>query len=257
MVFKEGRPVEDFDPESYPIWLQWLARSGAGRFGGNGPTEEPPNPDRLAGDNRHLTYSFEDQAGNHYILVDTFTVNNQPEPPRGWVPYRWIAEDARKAQANPRVRNIFAFGHMPIRIAGLPFDTNGLNSILGSDEHPLAQGLQETFASLGKFRAYFCGHLHLWDCSRLQGAGDVWQVIGGNAGSKPITRSAGDWQPPFFFGFNLVRVHTDGRVGVVSYRRDVPGPYYSGGSQPPARAQAEVFLTRPPAPRSSLGKARP
>ena len=244
VIFKDGRPIEDLNPFTYPVWVNWLERSGFGRYGGNGPTADAPNPDRLAGDNRRLTYSFDDADGNHFIMINTFTLNNQPEPPRGWIPYHWIAEDARKAEANPRVRHIFAFGHMPIRIAGLPFDAMGDNSILNGASCPLAQQLQDTVGSLSKFRGYFCGHLHLWDCSLLPGTKEVWQVIGGMAGSKPIQRGAGAWQPPFFFGFNVVRTHPDGRVGVVSYRRPIPEPYYSSAPQPPAQPQPEIFLSR-------------
>jgi len=244
VILKDGQPIEVVNPYTYPVWVDWLKQSGFGRFGGNGPSADAPNPDLLAGDNGRLTYSFDDADGSHFILINTFTLNNQPEPPRGWIPYHWIAEDARKAEANPRVRHIFVFGHMPIRIAGLPFDPKGDNSILNSDTDPLAQQLQETLGGLAKFRGYFCGHLHLWDCSLLPESKDVWQVIGGMAGSKPIGRGAGAWQPPFFFGFNLVRIHPDGRVGVVSYRRPVPEPYYSTAPQPPASPQPEILLPR-------------
>jgi hypothetical protein len=239
-----GAPAEVINPESYPAWREWLKQSGFNTFSGNGPTAAPPNRDWLAEDNSPFTYSFNDTNGNHFIVINTFTVNNQPQPPRGWIPYHWIAEDARKAEADPRVRRIFAFGHLPIRINGLPFDTNGDNSILSTPTAPLAEELLATFGKLAKFRGYFCGHLHLWDASLVDGGQEVWQVIAGNSGSKPIQRPAGEWQPPFYFGFSVVRLHQDGRVGVVSYRRPVPDPYYAPAPQPPAQPQPEVFLPR-------------
>lgn len=244
VIVRDGKPVEVINPHTYPVWQKWLNQSGLGQFGGNGPSATAPNADLLAGDNSRLTYSFDDAAGNHYIIINTFTVNNQPEPPRGWVPYHWIAEDARKAEANPRVRRIFAFGHMPIRIGGFPFDPQGDNGILNTESHPLAQELQATLGGLSKFQGYFCGHLHLWDCSLLPGTSDVWQIIAGNAGSKLIQRSGGAWQAPFFFGFTVVRIHRDGQVGVVSYQRPVPEPYDSTAPQPPARPQPEILLPR-------------
>ncbi len=242
--FKDGKPLEASNPQSYAAWQKWLASSGFGRFSGNGPTAAAPNLDQLAEDNSRITYSFDDADGNHFIIINTFTLNQQPEPPRGWIPFHWIAEDARKAEANPNVRRIFAFGHMPIRIAGLPFDAQGDNSILNTETNPLAQKLQDTFGQLSKFRGYFCGHLHLWDCSLLPESKDVWQVIAGNSGSKPIKRSMGAWQAPFFYGFTVTRIHEDGRIGVVSYQRPIPDPYYSAAPQPPAIPQPEIFLPR-------------
>lgn len=254
IVERDGQPIETFLPNSHSVWLKWLDRSGFDRFAGNGPAAAEPNLDGLAGDNSRLTYSFDDQAGNHYIVINTFTLNNQPEPPRGWIPYHWIAQDARKAEANPKVRHIWAFGHMPIRIKGFPYDTQGVNSILNSDSHPLARQLQATLGGLSKFRGYFCGHLHLWDCSPLPDSQAVWQVITGNSGSKLIQHNAGEWQAPYFFGFTVVRIHSDGQVGVVGYRRPVPEPYYSTAPQPPAQPQPERLLRRdgsfPPALKS-------
>jgi hypothetical protein len=242
LISQDNKLAEAINPYTYPVWVKWLERDGFGRFSGNGPTATGPNPDLLAGDNRRLTYSFDDPAGNHFILINTFTLNNEPAPLRGWVPYHWIAEDARRAEANPRVRHIFAFGHMPIRVGGFPFDSKGANGILSNDSHPLAQQLQETFGGLSKFSGYLCGHLHLWDCSQLPGSNAIWQVISGLGGSRLIQHSAGAWQPPFFFGFTLVQIHRNGQVGVVSYRRPVPEPYYSTAAQSPARPQPEILL---------------
>jgi hypothetical protein len=244
VVNKDGRPRETLNTNTFGVWLRWIEKNGFGRFSGNGPSEGEFASDRLAGDNSRLTYSFDDTNGNHFILINTFTLSKDVDPPRGWVPYHWIADDVQKAEANPRVRNIFAFGHLPIRIAGFPFDPNGDNSILNSKLYPLAERLQAAFDSSTKFRGYFCGHLHLWDCSRLPGTEDVWQGIAGNSGSRLIRHSAGAWQEPFFFGFSTVRIHRDGQVGVVSFNRPVPEPYYSTVSQPAARPQTEILLRR-------------
>lgn len=244
VVFEDGKPAEDFNPDSYPAWLKWIERSGFGQFGGNGPSAAAAKDDHLTRDNSRFTYSFDDAHGNHFIIINTFTLNDSPKPLRGWVPYHWIAEDARKAEANRKVKHIFAFGHLPIRINGFPFDPKGENSILNSDTHPLASQLQETLGSLTKFRGYFCGHLHLWDCSPLPDGKSLWQIIAGNAGSKPIKLSTDTWKAPFYFGFTVVRIHKDGGIGVVSYNRPVPDPYYSTAPQPPATPQPEILLPR-------------
>ena len=244
IVNRNGKLVEIPEPNADPIWIESLKNNGFDQFGGNGPISAPPNADLLFRDNSRLTYSFDDKFGNHFIVIDTDTLSNAENPPKGWIAYNWIAEDLKRAEANPKVRHIFAFGHKPIRIAQFPFDTQGANSILGSTAYPLSQNLQRDFGDSTKFGGYFCGHLHLWDCSILPDSKNVWQVVAGNGGSKPIKQDSGPWKSPYYFGFSVVRIHSDGRVGAVSYNRPIPEPYDSAAVQPPAKPQPETILPR-------------
>jgi hypothetical protein len=244
IVNRNGKLMEIPEPNADPIWLESLKKNGFAQFGGNGPTGKAPNSDLLLRDNSRLTYSFDDNAGNHFIVIDTDTLSNAENPPKGWIPYHWIADDLKRAETDPKIRHIFAFGHKPIRIAQFPFDPKGDNSILGSSDHSLAQKLLADFGNSAKFGGYFCGHVHLWDCSLIPDSKKVWQVIAGNGGSKPIKQESGPWKPPYYFGFSEVRIHPDGGVGAVSYNRPIPEPYDSPSPQPPAKPQSEVMLFR-------------
>ena len=63
--------------------------------------------------------------------------------------------------------------------------------MLNTKKHPLGDQLQALFQANDKVRAYLCAHEHLWNCSRLEKAPQVWQVIVGNAGSKLNSK----WNP--------------------------------------------------------------
>jgi hypothetical protein len=244
VVNKEGKQVEEPNPATYRVWSEWLKKHRFDKQAGNGPRPRGNNPDLLAADNHDQTYSFQDGKGNHFIVINTDTLNNAEVPPRGWVPANWIIEDLRRAEANPSVRNIFAFGHKPVRLVGFPPNSDGGVTIFNSETHPLAQKVEEAFANSKKFRSYIASHVHIWDCSKISEAPVLWQVIVGNTGSSLIERAGGLWQPPFFFGFTEVQIHANGDVGVVSHNRPVPKPFNSTAPQPAAVPQPQILLKK-------------
>jgi hypothetical protein len=242
----EGEAAEVPNPATVPRWLKWLRDSGFDTFArrGNGPTDAPPNRDKLSDDQSRMTYFF--NIGDvHFIVINTDTLNTQKDgetnaPYSGWVPYHWIEQDVRKAQANPEIKTIFLVGHKPI----MDHPAKEEDSILNTDEHPLGAKLQALFLANDKVRAYLCAHEHLWDCCRLKHAPPVWQVIAGNAGSKLNKK----WITPApFFGFTRINVYASGKVGLVSYQRPAPCPptLYYEGTPDAAKAQPEIILYAP------------
>jgi calcineurin-like phosphoesterase family protein len=230
-------------------WLKWLHNSGFDTFAkaANGPTNASPNPDQLANDQSEMTYSF--NIGDvHFIVINTDTLNTNIDKDTnashtGWIPYHWIEQNVRSAQANPKVSAIFLIGHKPIMEH--PQAEEKEKAILNTKKHPLGDQLQALFQANDKVRAYLCAHEHLWNCSRLEKAPQVWQVIVGNAGSKLNSK----WNPPggTFFGFSQINVYDSGKIGLVNYQRPTPKPpqkYFEGAPVPPASAQPqpEVIL---------------
>ena len=233
--------VEVPNPATDARWLKWL-RSSFDTFAkaANGPTDAPPNPDQLADNQSEMTYSF--NIGDvHFIVINTDTLNTSIDKDTGWVPYHWIEQNVRSAQANPKVSAVFLIGHKPI----MEHPQAEEKAILNTKKHPLGNQLQALFQANDKVRAYLCAHEHLWNCSRLEKAPQVWQVIAGNAGSKLNSK----WNPPggTFFGFSQINVYVSGKVGLVNYQRPTPKPpqkYFEGAPVPPASAQPqpEVIL---------------
>jgi hypothetical protein len=132
------------------------------------------------------------------------------------------------------------------RLSAFPARSHARRAVmLNTKKHPLGDQLQALFQANDKVRAYLCAHEHLWNCSRLEKAPQVWQVIVGNAGSKLNSK----WNPPggTFFGFSQINVYVSGKVGLVNYQRPTPKPpqkYFEGAPVPPASAQPqpEVIL---------------
>ena len=176
-----------------------------------------------------MTYSF-DIGDVHFVVINTDTLttnidNDTKAPHIGWVPYSWIEQDIRKAQADPKLSAIFVIGHKPI----MDHPKAEEKAILNTKKHPLGDQLQALFQANNKVRAYLCAHEHLWDCSQLKHAPKVWQVIAGNAGSKLNSK----WDPTggTFFGFSQINIYASGKVGLVNYRRPTPRPpqkYFEG-----------------------------
>jgi hypothetical protein len=239
--------VEVPNPATGARWLKWLHRSQFDTFAkaANGPSKDHPKSDQLADDQSQMTYSF-DVGSVHFVVINTDTLNTVIEhdtqvPHIGWVPYHWIEQDVRSAQANPKVDAIFLVGHKPIMDHPMAEE----KAILNTKKHPLGDKLQALFQANDKVRAYLCAHEHLWDCSRLAKAPRVWQVIAGNAGSK----LNGRWDPPggTFFGFGQINVYKSGKVSLVSYQRPTPSPpqrYFEKApvSPNPAQPQPEIVL---------------
>jgi len=240
--------IEVPNPATGERWVKWLYRSKFDAFAklANGPSRDHPESDHLADDQSQLTYSF-DIGDVHFVVLNTDSLTTVIDPATrapyiGWVPYDWIAQDVRRAQASPKVSAVFLLGHKPI--ASPPSGQE--NTILNTTKFPLGDKLQQLFQANDKVRAYLCAHEHLWDCSRFEKAPRVWQVVAGNAGSL-LNRK---WVPRggTFFGFSQINVYTSGKVGLISYQRPtppLPQKYFEAtpAPPPPAKPQPEVLLT--------------
>jgi hypothetical protein len=179
-----------------------------------------------------MTYSL-DIGDTHFVVLNTDTVTTNLNI--GWIAYHWIEQDIQRAENNREIRSIFVLGHKPS--VGPIQSVEPGNAII----NPLNFRLASLLNRSGKVRAYLCAHAHLWEARQLGDSHAVWQVIAGNGGSQ----LASGWNPAGgqFYGFSLVKVYKDGKVGVISYRRPVPPVYFEGPTQP-AQPQPEVFLTR-------------
>jgi hypothetical protein len=240
--------VEIPNPATDARWLKWLHDSGFDTFAkaANGPTNASPNLDQLADDQSEMTYSF-NIGGVCFIVINTDTFNTNIDKDTGaahtgWIPFHWIEQQVHSAQANPRISAIFLIGHKPIMEH--PTGEERDRTILNTKKHPFGDQLQALFQANDKVRAYLCAHEHLWDCSRLEKAPRVWQVIAGNAGSKLNKK----WNPPShtFFGFSQINVYNNGKVGLVSYQRatpEHPQKYFQETPTPPASAQPQPEVT--------------
>ena len=228
----KGAKLEVLNPAAFPVWLAWLSSNGFDQFAGNGPTNAAPNLDLLSGDESRLTYSF-DVGGVHFIVLNTDSLTTNLNI--GWIAYNWIEEDIFKAQKNKDIKSIFVLGHKPI-IAPKEAVEPG-NAII----NPLSFQLASLLNRSSKVKAYLCAHAHLWEARQLGDSNAAWQVIAGNGGSQ-LEKS---WNPPGgpYYGFTLVRLYQNGKVGVVSYGRPVPDPYFADSAQP-ALAQPEIILNR-------------
>jgi hypothetical protein len=238
--------VEVPNKHAGPVWVEWLHDSRFDTFAkrANGPRKGHPDADQLADDQSELTYSF-DVDGVHFVVIntDSLTTVIDPgthEPYIGWIPYHWIERDVRAAQANPEVGAIFLLGHKPIRVP----EAGEEDTIVNTRESPLAEKLRALLVANDKVRAYLCAHEHAWDRSPLDGAGRVWQVIAGNAGSQ-LTASFRSGSPSF--GFSRINVYSSGKVGLISYQRPASrdkARYIAGPPTPPPPAlpQPEVIL---------------
>jgi hypothetical protein len=229
-----GSKIELSNPPADPIWTKFLGGHGFGKYAGNGPTATGANPDALSDDQSQLTYSFDD-AGVHYVLLNTDTWTTTPDAATGstqlgWIAMKWLTADLAAAQAKSSIAHIVVLGHKPI------VSPVGLTT---SDEiiNPTFTGALELLLdTTDKVRGYFCAHAHLWDARKLPGSRGVYQVIAGNGGSA---LEAGFAMP--FFGFTEVRFHASGKVGVIHHDRPVPVPYNQFPAVP-ATAQPEQIV---------------
>jgi hypothetical protein len=213
------------------VWLQFVTASGLAPSG-NGPTSAPPNDDALTDDQSHFSFSV-DVGDLHLVLLNTDTPNTHGSAAIGWVPLHWLQRDLAAAQANPAIAHIFVFGHKPL--VAPPGETGSDSTIDATLVQPVLTALDST----PKARGYFCAHAHLWNALRLGGSRNLFQVTAGNGGSD--LQAAWAAGSPFF-GFSELRVHADGRVGVVSHERPFPSPY-SSATVAPAVPRAEVVIS--------------
>ena len=221
-----------------PVWNSWLARNGFDRFAGNGPTRAGDPQDKLALDAPKGSYSFDAPANGrliHFILLDTDTPTTTPDPKVGtrvgWFPAHWAARDLARAQANPKVAAIFLMGHRNL------VDPASCEGDAPADPAPVAV-LLAAIRKTPKVRAYLCAHVHAADQTPL-GPGLPPQIVAGNGGS-PLEKG---WNPPGgrTFGFVVVNVHPDGRIGYVRFSRPAPEPY-DAATNPPATPGPEIPL---------------
>jgi hypothetical protein len=236
-----GEDGEVPNPPCYPIWQGFVKGHGLARHGGNGP--KGGGADHLVGDQSSTTYSFTDNHV-HFVVVNTDSLSTAMDPQTGhpygsWIPIHWIERDFRRAEADPDVRTILMLGHKPLHQRSLGAEHTPI-------ELPLSKRLEHLMLTTPKFRAYLTGHEHLWRANRIRARGP-WQLIMGNAGTKPDE----PWLSHGYFGFTLFNLYSDGDVGVVDCRRPIPKPYY--GPATPAVRQPEWLLSAGP-PRSTARK---
>jgi hypothetical protein len=231
-----GTKIELSNPAADAAWTGFLGGHGFGKYAGNGPTAAGANADALSDDQSKLTYSFDD-AGVHYVLLNTDTWTTTPDAATsstqlGWIAMKWLTADLAAAQASSAVAHIVLLGHKPI------VSPSGLTT---SDEivNPtFTSALESLLDKTDKVRGYFCAHAHLWDARKLPGSRGVYQIIAGNGGSNVEASFA---MP--FFGFTEVRFHASGKVGVIRHDRPVPVPYNQFPAVP-ATAQPEQIVAQ-------------
>ncbi len=235
-IDQAGKKVEASNPATDPVWVDWLHQNGFDRFAGNGPTPAGQNLDRLQDDQSKLTYSFND-GDRHFIIINTDTLTTTKNV--GWIALNWIKNDVESAQRNPQAKGIYLFGHKPITP---PIETASQADagIFNDSSSALANQLQSVLLANPKVKGYFCAHAHLWEARPLMSSTQPWQVIAGNAGSQLES----NWAPAggTYYGFTVVNVYGSGTVGIVSYTRPVPDPYYAD-SAPPGRPQSEIMIS--------------
>ena len=213
-----GTKIELSNPGADAVWTGFLGGHALGKYAGNGPTAAGANADALADDQSKLTYSF-DEAGIHYVLLNTDTWTTVPDAATGstqlgWIAMKWLAADLAAAQASSAVEHIVVLGHKPIvSPVGLTTSDEIINATFTA-------ALELLLDTTPKVRGYFCAHFHEWDARKLPGNRGIYQIIAGNGGSEVETTFV---MP--FFGFTEVRFHQSGKVGVIHHDRPVPAPY--------------------------------
>ncbi len=230
MLVKSGSS-EITNDRADAVWLQFVTANGLAPSA-NGPTTAAPNDDLLTDDQSRFSFSV-DVGELHLVLLNTDTPNTNGTSRIGWVPLHWLRRDLAAAQANPAIAHVFVFGHKPL--VAPPGETGSDSTIDATLVKPVLDALDAT----PKVRGYFCAHAHLWNALRLGGTRNLWQVTAGNGGSD--LQSAWAAGSPFF-GFSELRVHADGRVGVVSHERPFPSPYFSA-TVAPAVPRAEFVIS--------------
>jgi hypothetical protein len=232
-----GVAIELPNPDADAVWTQWIADNGFDLHAGNGPTADDPNADALVDDQSSMTYSFDD-GDIHYVVLNTDTMTSTPDPAKGstqtgWIAFNWLAADLDAAQSDPTIDHVFIFGHKPIvNPTGATDSDAAINPAFTSQLEQLLDGHD-------KVRGYLCSHAHLFDTRQLPGARGVWQIISGNGGS-PLDAT---WKVPNpYFGFTVVNVYGDSRIGITHYARPAPTPYDSTMGVLPAQPRPELVI---------------
>lgn len=230
------------NPMNDRFWTEWLTLNNFRPKVGNGPALSGSNADRLLDDQSRLSYSF-DSGSVHFVVLNTDTRTTVKDAATGegrlgWVPADWAAKDIQKAEADPKIRSIFVFGH---RNLVDPTDCTGDAPIEAESGAKLLKAIQDN----DKVRAYVCAHVHAWDVRPMGGKSNALQIVSGNGGSKLEP----DWKPAegTTFGFVVLRVHKSGEVGYVRYSRPTPPgaqKYFEASpvAPPAARPEPEVMI---------------
>ena len=228
-----GTKIELSNPGADAVWTGFLGGHAFGKYAGNGPTTAGANADSLADDQSKLTYSFDD-AGVHYVLLNTDTWTTVPDAATGgtqlgWIAMKWLAADLAAAEASGAVDHIVVLGHKPIiSPAGLTTSDEIINATFTG-------ALELLLDTTTKVRGYLCAHAHLWDARKLPGSRGVYQIIAGNGGSEVET----SFTMPFF-GFTEVRFYQSGKVSVIHHDRPVPAPYNLFPAVPATAAEEQI-----------------
>lgn len=222
------------NPVTDAVWNDWMKANGYDRFAGNGPTTNTDPEDKLATDQSRLNYSF-NIGTTHFVVLNTDTRTTEPmegepgETKVGWIPVAWAKADIAKAEADPAVTDTFIVGHR-----------NLVEPVDASEDAPIDPGcatrLVDALKATKKVRAYLCAHVHDYEIQKIKGT-TVYQVVVGNGGSdlnKEWKPAGGTW-----FGFGLIRVHADGKVGLVKYQRPVPAKTRAPGEVAPVSVAAQ------------------
>jgi hypothetical protein len=237
------------NPSCYGVWTQWLAQNGYDARAGDGPRPTGRNPDALARDESRLTYSF-NLGPVHFVVVNTDTLTTELDPATGhpfaaWIPLHWIECDVVTAQHNPAVASIVVLAHRPVQAPAYALAADDENGIMDTPEHPLAADLARVLGENTKVRCLLASHYHGTELAHLQGGRGAAQAIIGNAGAPLLAQ----WQPAGgqTFGFTLVKVYANGRLGLVAYGRPLPPPpqaFFEAlpVAPPPAVPGPEVFV---------------
>jgi hypothetical protein len=174
----------------------------------NGP-EEPnlvnPGPESCP----HTTYSF-DYQNAHFVALNVYCNKDSPWGIDGSITdtlYDWLAADLAATDKT----HIFIFGHEPA-FPQPDVQTGYANHIYESlDQY---QDARDRFWDLLKtydVRAYFCGHTHNYNASRIDG---VWQINAGQAMGVRAAPSPGTY----------LLVYVEGEEVTVEVYRGEAGP---------------------------------
>lgn len=219
------------------IFIDWVASNGYDKYAGNGPKPEGENLDKLVKDESKLTYSF-DYLNKHFIIINTDTETTEINPVtnksyKGWIPVNWVIQDIQNAQANPNISVILIMSHKPINSPEGPTD-----AIINTPQYPFGTMLLTAIQENSKARVSLCSHMHSFFYEKLEDTNNCWQFIAGNAGAE-LNNDSIYWSGEPGFGFLLVKIYSNGNIGITSYKRQPPPPpqkFYEDTPIPPAPA---------------------
>lgn len=226
------------NPVTDAVWSRLVKGSGLIPADAKGPTPATSPDDRLATDQRALSFSF-DRGPVHFVVLNTDTRVTTIDPATGetkiaMVPTHWLDADLDVAERNRKIRAVIVMGHRNLID---PETVKGDAPIDPEAAEPMIKSLQ----AHSKVRAYVCAHVHAFDISAIGRTG-LRQTTFGNGGSKLEK----NWQPARgrTFGFGYFKVYADGSLGVVPYLRPEPKNYLDARPEktPAATPEPELLI---------------